>query len=57
MPDGATCEVPPGSSPLRELAHVIDQALALPKNAAERDVMVLVVRLRRDTGPMPGGWH
>jgi hypothetical protein len=83
--------MPPGSSPLRELCHAIDQALALPKSATERDeltylrisrdrarlvreiareiiqdrdiehdprdVMALVVRLRRDTRPMPGGWQ
>jgi hypothetical protein len=91
MSDSPITGVPPNSSPLRELAHAIDQALALPKNAAERDeltylrisrdrarlvrevaqeiirdrdiehdprdVMVLVVRLRRDTRPMPGGWR
>lgn len=80
-------DVPPGSSPLRELAHAIDQALTLPKPVAEwqeiiylrasrdrarlvrevmreiirdreiehdsRDVMALVMRLRRDAG-QPG---
>lgn len=36
MADDATCDVPPNSSPLRELAHAIDQALTLPKAATER---------------------
>jgi hypothetical protein len=32
-----TRQVPPGSTPLRELAHAIEQALALPKPAILRD--------------------
>lgn len=30
--------VPPGSTPLRELAHAIDQALALPRPATRDEV-------------------
>jgi hypothetical protein len=39
--------VPPGSTPVRELAHAIDQALALPKAAASRDE-VIYLRIMRD---------
>jgi hypothetical protein len=88
MNDSLTTDVPPNSSPLRELAHAIDEALALPKVGSERDeltylrasrdrarlvreiareiirdrgieddprdVMALVLRLRRDTRGTPG---
>lgn len=47
MTDHPTYDVPPGSSPLRELCHAIDQALALPKPATERDE-VTYLRISRD---------
>lgn len=47
MSDGPARDVPPGSSPLRELACAIDQALALPKAAPERDELTCL-RLSRD---------
>jgi uncharacterized iron-regulated protein len=40
-------QVPPGSTPLRELAHAIDQALALPRAATFRDE-VTYLRIIRD---------
>jgi hypothetical protein len=40
-------QVPPGSTPVRELAHAIDQALALPRPATERDE-VTYLRILRD---------
>lgn len=40
-------QVPPGSSPLRELAHAIEQALALPKPAILRDELTYL-RITRD---------
>lgn len=39
--------VPPGSTPLRELAHAIDQALTLPAPATTRDE-VTYLRIMRD---------
>jgi hypothetical protein len=33
-------QIPPGSSPLRELAHAVNQALTLPKAATIRDEIV-----------------
>lgn len=40
-------EIPPGSTALRELAHAIDSALALPKSATERDELTYL-RIARD---------
>lgn len=45
--DSPATDVPPNSSPLRELAHAIDQALALPKAATERDELTYL-RISRD---------
>ena len=39
--------VPPGSTPLRELAHAVDQALALPAPATTRDELCYL-RIHRD---------
>lgn len=47
MTDGPTRDVPFGSSPLRELANAIDQALALPAHATTRDE-VTYLRILRD---------
>lgn len=47
MSDPAIRQVPPGSSPLRELAHAIDDALALPAAATTRDE-VTYLRITRD---------
>jgi hypothetical protein len=47
MSDPAFCPVPPGSTPLRELAHAIDQALTLPKPATEREELAYL-RISRD---------
>jgi hypothetical protein len=47
-PDGpAVRPVPPGSTPLRELCHAIDQALALPAPATQR-YEVTYLRILRD---------
>jgi hypothetical protein len=40
-------QVPPGSTPLRELLHSIDQALALSAPAAQRDELTYL-RITRD---------
>jgi hypothetical protein len=48
LPDGpAVRPIPPGSSPLRELCHAVDQALALPGPATLRDE-VTYLRILRD---------
>lgn len=39
--------IPPGSSPLRELCHAVDQALALPAPATKRDELIYL-RILRD---------
>lgn len=39
--------VPPGSTPLRELAHAVDRVLTLPNAAAARDE-VTYLRITRD---------
>jgi len=39
--------IPPGSTPLRELAHAVDQVLALPSPATTRDE-VTYLRIMRD---------
>jgi len=47
-PDGPCIrEIPPGSTAVRELAHAIDSALALPKPATERDELTYL-RIARD---------
>jgi hypothetical protein len=43
----ATRHVPPGSTPLRELMHAVDQALTLPK-AATRGDEITYLRCVRD---------
>jgi hypothetical protein len=43
----ATRLVPPGSTPLRELAHAVDQALTLPGPATTRDELTYL-RIMRD---------
>ena len=43
----AVRHVPPGSTPLRELAHAVDQALALPAPATTRDELCYL-RVHRD---------
>jgi hypothetical protein len=40
-------DVPPASTPLRELAHAIDQALTLPKAATDRQELIYL-RASRD---------
>jgi hypothetical protein len=40
-------QVPPGSTPLRELAHAVDQALTLPRPATTRDE-ITYLRIMRD---------
>lgn len=47
MPDGPIYHVPAGSSPLRELAHAIEDALTLPKPATEREELTYL-RVARD---------
>jgi hypothetical protein len=40
-------QVPPGSTPLRELGHAINQALTLPKAATTREEL-MYLRILRD---------
>jgi len=47
MHDPASCHVPPGSTPLCELARAVDQALTLPGPATTRDE-VTYLRITRD---------
>jgi hypothetical protein len=47
MTDHPPLDVPPGSTPLRELAHAVDQALTLPAPATTRDE-VTYLRITRD---------
>jgi hypothetical protein len=47
MTDHPAPDVPPGSTPLRELAHAVDQALTLPAPATTRDELTYL-RIMRD---------
>jgi hypothetical protein len=47
MNDPVIPPVPPNSTPLRELAHVIADALTLPKPATTRDELIYL-RISRD---------
>ena len=48
LPDQpAVRPIPPGSSPMRELCHAVDQALALPAPATVRDETTYL-RILRD---------
>ena len=47
MPDSPIPPVPPGSTPLRQVAAAVDQALALPRPASEHDE-VTYLRVMRD---------
>jgi hypothetical protein len=47
MSDPTIRHVPPGSTPLRELAHAVANALTLPKNATTRDELTYL-RIGRD---------
>jgi hypothetical protein len=51
MPDPAIPPVPPGSTPLRELAHAVDRALTLPGLATTRDELCYL-RIMRDRARM-----
>ena len=54
MSDPAIHPVPPGSTPLRELAHAVDRALTLPAPATARDE-ITYLRIMRDRARLVRG--